>query len=486
MRQVANKYLLLLFLVLLFQTKVFSQNYVSYVANYYGSASATVNGNSDVLTCDVPNGTTLTECTISIYHPDEYSQNVTNSQVFNSMNLYISSSNFESTIKNDIEMNEYTEFELISNQTSYFFVQQQYNCNTEADLSMGFSSFHPFPTNLSNEYTIATTNINSNDPEIESKAISLTNGCATMQEAVRKIAIWVSGYAISSEFDMPIFQSTFKWGTMNGPHAVYEVYYPDAGWCIADPQRTINFNTTHFIKHRTGADNCDKLKEITCNYTGAEPYVYIPESCGAVTSFNNNYQYNDYIPFYAPYENRTLLSVGSAQSTGINDEVEITSTTEQFKSGETVSFNASFSSGSGNTYPVNWDWSLILYYTNGTYILEHENSSYSFWQTTTPPLLPSNSWLYDSSNNIFGEVVVTVDVNDGDFISTSLPVSVEECDGLYILDEVYTTNTQQEACYITLDNIDVQNNSSLIVNSEMGVTIEKDFHMEAGTQLDVY
>ena len=61
-------------------------------------------------------------------------------------------------------------------------------CETKPIIT-GFTSSSAF-TGISNEY-IVTTNIQSNDPDIVSKAVSLL-GC-TMQEAVWKIAEWVTG-----------------------------------------------------------------------------------------------------------------------------------------------------------------------------------------------------------------------------------------------------------------------------------------------------
>jgi len=71
------------------------------------------------------------------------------------------------------------------------------------------------------------------------------------------------------------------------------------------------------------------------------------------------------------------------------------------------------------------------------------------------------------------------------FKTAKLPVSVEECTGLYLLNKTYTSNTTKQGCFVKLENVSVQNNAKLTVNSEMGVKIEKDFSMTAGTQLEI-
>jgi len=512
--------------------------YVNYEPNYYGSATAEIEGNTDVLTCIIPTGTALTSCTIDVFHPNDYDETSTNYQAVYGMWMDITSTNnFDSNIYTDSYGNDYTRFVLNTSQTSDFEIQQGYSCETEANLSQGFTSSSAFPTGISNEYTQATTNIQSNDPDIVSKGVSLTSGCTTMQEAVRKIAEWVIGtidYASSTTnnnsdedasevfdrktgnctgftnlmiallrsvniparfvcgaiirypFTMPYIGTTFTWGN-NGPgvHAVYEVNYPDQGWCIADPQTTLNFNTTHFVKYRQGTDNVDRVKEIRYSFTGTSPIFSLSDACGTITSFDNNYQYNAYSTFSSQKKNRTLLSVAPAIYTGIYDKVEITSGTQEFKTGESVNYHASFTSGDGSTYVTNWYWRIILYHSQGAYVLKDYNGYGSNWGTETPPLLPSYNWLLDSNDKIFGEVVVTVAINDGDYKQASFPVSVDECVNLSVSNQTYSSNTTKQGCYVTLNGVSVQNNSKLTIDSEMGVTIEKNFSMQSGTQLEV-
>lgn len=532
-------YILLIILVLV-SLKGLSQ-YPSLEFQYYGSAAADINGLSDIADFILPSGTELTLCDVVVYHPKTYYSSGQNLQHVTNINIYSSSSNFNETINYDAYGNTYTKLSLKSNQTSDFIIQQDYTAETEVILTSGFTSNAPFPTNISSEYTMPTANIQSNDPDISNKAASLTNGCTTMQEAVQKIGQYVIGYlkyessntednsdedastvfdrktancagyanlaiAMLRSVDIParyvsgaklylpynlpvpgFTPSYFPMGGSSGPHAVYEVEYPDKGWVMAEPQRTLNFMPTHFVRHHQGADMCDKLATIAYSIRPGDvpPTLELGDMCGIITNFDNNYDFHDYSWYNSQRPSKTVISVAPALATGINDKVEIVSATNEFKTGESVSYQATFTSGDGTTYPVNWGWDILLYHSGGAYTLADKNNSSNFWGTTTEPLLPDYNWLIDQVGNIFGEVFVTVNISDGDFKTARLPVSVEECTGLYLLNKTYTSNTTKQGCYVTLENVNVQNDAKLTVNSEMGVRIEKDFSMTAGTQLEI-
>jgi len=507
--------------------------------NYYGGASAEIDGTSDIVDVAVPSGTTLTAFDVIVYHPNTYYSSGQNIQIVNNIEIYSTSNNFDVTENYDAYGNAYTELSLNANQTSDFLVQQFYDAETEAVLASGFASSAPFPTNITSEYTMATSNIQSNDPDIANKAASLTSGCTKMQEAVEKIAQWVIGsltYAESTNNNEDMDASSvfyrktgncagytnliiallrsvdiparfvsgtqlyypytmpfpiadppyFTTGSSSGLHAIYEIEYPDKGWVMADPQRTLNFMSTHFVRHQHGPDDCDELATFSGQYSGSTPpTIYPKEMCGTITDFDNNYEYNSYSMFSTVNPDKTLIAVAPEISTGIYDKVEITNAMNEFKTGESITYQATFTSGDGTTYPVNWSWEILLYHTSGAYSLCSESNGSNLWGTTTNPVLPSYNWLIDPSGNISGEVIVTVDINDGDFKTAKLPVSVEECDELYLLNKTYTSNTTKQGCYVTLENVNVQNNAKLTIISEMGVTIEKDFTMTTGTQLEV-
>jgi transglutaminase-like putative cysteine protease len=530
---------ILLIILVLISLKGLSQHQ-SFEFQYYGGAAADINGLSDIADFILPSGTELTLCDIVVYHPKTYYSSGQNVQHVTNINIYSSSSNFNETINYDAYGNVYTKLSLISNQTSDFIIQQDYSAETDVILTSGFTSNAPFPTNISSEYTMPTANIQSYNPGIASKAASLTNGCTTMQEAVEKIGRWVIGslnYAASTddnkdmdalsvfnrrtgncagytnlaialmrsvdiparyvsgaklyhEYSLPIpgfIPSSFPMGGSSGPHAVYEVEYPDKGWVIAEPQRTLNFMPTHFVRHHHGTDMCDKLATISYSIRPGDvpPILELGDMCGTITNFDNNYDFHDYSWYESKWPSKTVISVAPALATGINDKVEIVSATNEFKTGESVSYQATFTSGDGTTYPVNWGWEIILYHSGGDYTLVSDYNANNLWGAATEPLLPSYNWLIDPLGNIYGEVIVTVNISDGDFKTAKLPVSVEECTGLYLLNKTYTSNTTKQGCFVTLENVSVQNNAKLTVNSEMGVKIEKDFSMTAGTQLEI-
>ncbi len=531
---------ILLIILLLISLKALSQ-FSSLEFQYYGSAKAEINGLTDIASFSLPSGTELVSCDIVVYHPKTYYSSGQNFQVVTNNNIYSSSSNFDYNTDSDAYGNIYTELSLNSNQTTDFVVQQTYNAETEVILTYGFTSNALFPTNISSEYTLATTNIQSNDPDISNKAASLTNECTTMQEAVQKIGQWVIGYlqyepsgtidnsdedasnvfkrktancagytnlaiAMLRSVDIParyisgaklyhpynlpvpgFTPSYFPMGGSFGPHAVYEVEYPDMGWVMSEPQRTLNFIPTHFVRHHHGADMCDKLVTITYSIRPGDvpPALFLGDMCGTITNFDNNYDFHGYSFYNSERSSKTVISVAPAKSTGIFDEVEIVYGPDEFKTGESITYQATFSSGDGTTYAVNWSWEILLYHSGGTYSYLSNYNAFNLWSTATEPLLPSYSWLIDPFGKISGEVFVTAYTSDGDYVSAKLPISVEECAGIHLLNQVYTTNTSQQGCFVTLENVSIQNNAKLTVNSEMGARIEKDFSMKAGTQLEI-
>lgn len=175
----------------------------------------------------------------------------------------------------------------------------------------------------------------------------------------------------------------------------------------------------------------------------------------------------------------------STTPTGIYDEVEITYGPTQFKTGEAISYQAGFTSNNGNTYPVTWYWDIVLNHSAGTYTLASSSTGIGLWGVTTNITLPSYNWTLDQNGNISGNLNLTVYVNDGSYVSDNLTLSVEECMQLYLLNETYTSNTTKQACYVTMENVTVQNGSKLTINSEMGTTITKDFNVTLGSTLEI-
>lgn len=535
-----KKQLFLLIIAININVLLFAQ-YMSYQINYAGSAKAYVNGNTDVVMFTLPAGTAITSCTINVNHPNDYYLSGQNVQILNPPQVWCSSNKFDQDEMYDANGNAYSKLTLTQPVLTDFLVQQSYTGYTEAFLNNGFQSIAQFPvTNIpagiSLEYAQPTINIQSNDPDISNKAHALTSGCTKMQDAVQKIAQWVIGtisYSSSSNgnldmnaslvfdrksgncagytnliiamlrsvgiparfvggvllrypYNISFLGNTVSLGSSGpGSHAVYEVYYPDKDeWIMADAQNTLNFCSTHFIRHQHGADNSDKLLACSYSYTGAHPIVSPNEMCGTITSFNNNYAYNSYSTFQTTRQNAHLLSVFPGHATGINDKVEITSGTNNFKTGEGVSYTSTFTSFQGNTWPVNRFWSIKLYHTNGFYLYASDNNNFSSWSKTTNPILPDYDWLLDSEGRIFGEVFLAATLNDGDIIGAKMPLSVEECNGVVVSNQNITSNATIPGCYITVDNVSVQNNSNLILNSEMGITINNNFTVNIGSTFE--
>lgn len=387
------------------------------------------------------------------------------------------------------------------------------------------------------QYLDPTTNIQSGNTSITSLSQSITNGCSSMYEAVEKIAEWIrgnisyntnkylpqdavstldrkdgncrgytnltiallrsvgiparyaSGVILPKSYNIP-FRSTgyISMGTKGpGFHATHEIYYPlEGNWVCGDGQSSVHFTSINFIKTNHADDENETTNKVSAVLSPDFTFTQSSSLSSSIGSVSANYVYKDDYPFQGTNSSDVLIKgYMHCISTGIFDEVEIVSGPDQFKTGENVTYQASFSSGDGTTYPVNWSWSILLYHSNGTYTLNNENDGTNLWSITTNPLLPSYNWLIDPLGNIYGEVIVGVNISDGDSRAARLPVSVEECNELYLLNKTYTSNATKQGCYVTMENVNVQNNAKLTINSEMGVTIEKDFTMTTGTQLEV-
>jgi hypothetical protein len=155
---------------------------------------------------------------------------------------------------------------------------------------------------------------------------------------------------------------------------------------------------------------------------------------------------------------------------GIWDEVEITNATETFSSGQSVSYSANFTSGSGDTWPVGWNWYMRLYHEDGFYELEKNENGSSYWSFTTNSSLPNYQWLRDPSGNIYGEVNVVVDINDGDWKSDNVPISVQ-----------YKPNQPIVNIASYINDSDPLNNSFTISIDSKGSEIYKVYYTSSNT-----
>jgi transglutaminase-like putative cysteine protease len=512
--------------------------YASKRYNYIGDINTEINGQSNILEIVIPSGSKIQNLVASVYQPVDGYSSGQNAQDVNGYSLNPSNGNFSSSVDYDINGNVISKLNLQAPQTSNFNITQSYLASNIADLSWGFSSTTPFPVGATSEngFTLPTTRIQSNSTVIKNKATSLTNGCTSMESAVEKIAQWivgsityassannnadmdalsvfnrktgncegftnlaialfrsvgiparyVFGYLLPRPFNIPIKNGTIGLGG-SGPdrHAVYEVYYPDKGWVMADPQLTLNFNFPHFVKTGHLADATDMVPVCSYSYSGASPTITAKNGCGSITGFDNYIQFKGETMFQTEKQNRSLIAVAHGLSTGIDDEVTITGN-EQFKSGEIVSYYSSFFSGCCGTYPVRWDWTISLYHTTGIYVYQESSSNVSTgWNAKTTPILPTYNWLLDPNNRIYGTVELVVTINDGDTKSAVYPIGVERCNEQVVSNQTYTTNTTIQNCYITAKNINIQNGAKLILDSEMGTTIQNNFNMTPGSRLEI-
>ena len=301
-------------------------------------------------------------------------------------------------------------------------------------------------------------------------------------------ARYVSGVVLPYGYNIPYRSSGYCTIGQDGPgfHAVYEIYYPSLEkWVRGDGQGTVHHTEPNIIKFNHELDEETTGIKRTIGYTGLKPVfdygTSISSSIGSVTA---NYQYVTEYAFAGSVAGLLFSSHQDCIGTGINDIIEITSGTGNFKAGEDVFYSSTFTSYEGNTWPVSRYWSIELYHTNGTYLYASQDNPQqvgSSWGIKTNPILPDYKWLLDGNGQIFGEVHVDALLNDGDIVSAKMPLSIEECDGVVVSNQTYTASTTIAGCYVTMDNVTVQNNSNLIVDSEMGVTINGDINVNAGS-----
>lgn len=552
----------------------YSQN-DSYNITYKGSASADINGQSDIATVIVPSGCKVTyPTTINVFHPKNDVTVGANSQYINNYSVNCTNSNFNRTELTDYWGNEYTEYKQFQGTdiTRDFFLTQYYTATTSINLIAGFtsgSSFNPLcdiPADLLADYAQPTIAIQSDDPQIKSLALSLTRACTTMDDAVKLIAEWVVGnisYANSTNNNKDqnasqVFGRKPKTGNCTGytnlicallrsvgiparfvsgvniaypyiipyanggsvslgagvsdAHAVYEVYYPNGGWRMADAQMSLNFCSTHFVAHRFGPDNIDALSEVSVSYdvTGTVPSIRTKSMCGEITSFDNNYLFDDCTKFKSPLPKILLLSEFPGFATGIWDAVTIMNpppnkispypphqnippNTTLITACSPASFYAEFSTGSTPaTQSDSYDWSIELYHGSTTYVYAQEsiNIVYNMYNASqwvpTLGVLPSYDWALDPNGNIYGKVKVTVHISDGDTKTDEWTIAVNP--NQIISNITYSTNTTINATCIKLNltNVGITSPASVTVNSNgLGIGINGTFVAQKGSTLTI-
>ena len=340
-----------------------------------------------------------------------------------------------------------------------------------------------------------------------------------------------SGYIIEHGVDYPINSAgtnKITNGSGNGTilegHALCEIYIPFLdNWVRCDPaQRTTLFGNQQFIKAATGSESTNHLmsgcsisyyynqsiqpsitsltldKKIlpvsgTANYKFVSSEIF-PGSFNTSNNFgllcasdpNSAVGLNDYITIKDP------LSGTNGPITPLPNNTYILTTCSP------ANFYAKFVSESNPlTYSDSFDWSLILYRSNGEeYIYSQQNglltNTYNpnefgegcFWQPNLG-VLPAYDWVRDPVGNIYGKVKVTVHINDGDTKFNETTISLNPYH--IIQNAVYNTNTIINACAeLFLKNVSISGTPSVTINGNgLNTTIDETFEMPIGATLTV-
>ncbi len=224
---------------------------------------------------------------------------------------------------------------------------------------------------------------------------------------------------LNKDFSIPIWSGsvniTFP-GDVPSLHAYCEVYYPSLSkWYPIDPQASLNYVFPLNVKYGHGKSEEDFNLPMDVVFTGGVPIFKNNKAEVQVNSradnFNNYYIYKDYYPFMSTFDNQELFDVYSIPPTGIWDDIDVTEGPSSFSPGDNVSYRADFTSGYGDTYATEWDWTMLLNHSGGTYTYNESLSlpdlgNYSIWNFTSGTPLPDYEWTRDPVGNIYGEVQV--------------------------------------------------------------------------------
>ena len=146
------------------------------------------------------------------------------------------------------------------------------------------------------------------------------------------------------------------------------------------------------------------------------------------------------------------------------------------------------------TYASLFDWSLVLYRSNGDEYVYAQNSMWPnannpteftegcYWQPSLD-VLPAYDWLYDPSGNIYGKIKVTVHIDDGDTKSDETTIGVKPYNTIENI--VYDSDMTINACAnLNLKNIIISGSPTIIINTNgLGATINGLFEMPIGATL---
>lgn len=253
-----------------------------------------------------------------------------------------------------------------------------------------------------------------------------------------------NAYSMSLERSYPIWggnKATWPGGNGSGTptaHAYYEVYWPSINnWVAGDPaQQTANFTHEKNIPLGHGKDS--EWPDLSVSISGFlapgetqptgisvtyQPYVVFDK-----TNYTNSllYVYHDEFSGSLNKSQNILFNSNERGTTSaIYDKVKINNASTNFSPGQNVSYSATFTSGWGDTWPINWHWYMRLYHKDGIYEYKKLENTSSNWNFITDLTLPNYQWNRDPLGNIYGDVMVVVEISDGDSKADIVPISVQ-------------------------------------------------------------
>jgi len=400
-----NRFIIIFITLLIQINPIFSQNLIIKYNGYANSSN--INGSEEYYYDKTSGGNIIYGC---FEFPIPYSENVKhNSQSVSNAYIYSNYdySNYEVIYNEEGIPRVKIEFE--EDDMDYFFLEREYSASTSLNFPKDcFEDEFPITSSIPGyvqAYLEPSYYVQSNNPTLRNLAQSIVSNSYTMEDAVEKIAMWTRGnitYASQDSqdaltvynrkegncrgfshliitllrsvgiparystgvilphgYNVPYKSSGYLTLGDNGPklHAFYEVYYPLIDdWVRGDGQTYVHHTDPNLIKFNHQLDQDNSEIKITLGYTGIPPTIDRGYDIGSyIGSVNSNYQYITEGIFGGSEDGKNLISAyRECITTGINDEVSIINGPDNFKTGESVYYEAEFTSGSGYTYPVNW------------------------------------------------------------------------------------------------------------------------------------
>lgn len=132
---------------------------------------------------------------------------------------------------------------------------------------------------------------------------------------------------------------------------------------------------------------------------------------------------------------------------GINDRIAVNGPTMVIP-GSLLTYNGTFISSDGTTYPTQWNWTLKLYHGGGAYTYASRTVNTTVYDGNTNnwsfvgSAVPEYAWVRTNNNKILGEVIVTTIDNNGDPNESKVQVELEFKPNIPEISQISnTTNT---------------------------------------------